>query len=259
MDGLVAALAAGDHITYQKGTITQVANVFASMWRVGGLPSAAAVPPTGAGEAPTRATAGAIPGWTNSAGADVAYLGALSFASDDIGVFTLYDRLVHTSGLSGTSVAAQAIASAALTRYTDGQGVEAWLEVYTALGVTSRTATISYTNQSGTAGRTGTATVAASAAAGRMFPFALQAGDTGVRSVETLTLSGTTGTAGDFGITLLRRLADVPSGSAYLFAPRDAIELGLPIIQDDACLAFMAFTASTAVGPALMQANVIKG
>ncbi len=259
MDGLVAALAAGDPIHYHKATITSVANIFTSMWRAAGLPGAGAVPPSGVGEAPTRATAGAIPGWSNPGAGNTAYLGALSLASDDVGVYTLYDRLVHTSGLSGTSVAAQAVNSAALTRYTSGEGVEAWLEIYTTLGSTARTATISYTNQDGTAGRTGSVSLIASSAAARMYPFALQAGDTGVRSVESVTLSGTTGTVGDFGITLLRRLADVPSGASYLFAPRDALELGLPEIKSDACLAFMAFTVSTAVGPVLALGKVMEG
>ncbi len=259
MDTLVAAMVAGDKPPYQKQTLTSVANFFYSLWRVAGQPGAGAVPPTGAGEAPTRATAGAIGAWTNSAGADVARLVGLNLTSDDLGVYSLYDRLVHTSGLNGTLLTAQTINSAALSRYTDGVGVEAWLEIYTALGITSRTATISYTNQSGTAGRTGTCLTGTSAPIGRMIPFALQAGDTGVRSVETLTLSASTGTAGDFGITLLKRIADIPASSTTTYLPRDAFDLGLPEIVDDACMAFMAFTGATTIGPTFGMLNIAKG
>lgn len=259
MDTLIAALVAGDKPTYQKQTLTSVANFYYSLWKIAGQPGAASTPPTGAGEAPTRATAGAIGAWTNSAGSDVARLAGLNLTSDDLGVYTLYDRLVHTSGLNGTTITAQTINSSALTRYTSGVGVEAWLEIYAALGITSRTATISYTNQDGTAGRSGSCLTGTSAPVGRMIPFSLQAGDTGVRSIETLTLSASTGTAGDFGVTLLKRLADIPASSTTTYLPRDAFDLGLPEIVDDACLAFMAFTGATTLGPAFAQLNIAKG
>lgn len=168
----------------------------------------------------------------------------------DEGMFVVYDRLVHTSGLSGTVLSAQSVNSAALpSRATGGANVEAWIEVYTGLGSTARTMTVSYTSQAGTAGRTGGVALAASMKAGEMRPIALQGGDTGVRSVESLTLSGTTGTAGDFGVTLLRRLANVAVLGTYGVAQADAFDLGLPSIDANACLAFMCDFDSFAVRP----------
>lgn len=258
MDDLVAGLSGSDRCSFQKQAISSVANNYHSLWRAAGLPSAGAVPPTGAGAAPTRATAGAIAGWTNPGVGDDAYLAHLTMASDDTGMATLYDRLVHTSGLNGTLTTAQAINTAALTRYTSGAGVEAWLEFYTTVA-TSRTATISYTNQAGTAGRTGTLTTGTNPPASRMIPFALEAGDTGVRSVESLTLSGSTGAVGDFGITLLRRLADLPMSVVPGVIARDAFDLGLPVIEDDACLALMTLVNSASAGPFTGLLAIAKG
>lgn len=127
------------------------------------------------------------------------------------------DRLCHQGGLSGTSTGVQTtnLPTATLTRSTSGVGVMAGLEIYTNVGSTITTATISYTNQAGTSGRTGLAPIGGSAgsgygAASRMTLMALQSGDTGVRSVESVQLAASTGVAGNFGVTLFRPLVVVP-------------------------------------------------
>jgi hypothetical protein len=80
--------------------------------------------------------------------------------------------------------------------------------VHSALGSTATTATLNYTNQSGTAGRTSQPIVVpASTSARGILVFCLQDGDTGVRSVEGLTLAGSTGTAGNFGVLLFKPIA----------------------------------------------------
>jgi hypothetical protein len=129
------------------------------------------------------------------------------------GVMIICDRLGHQAGLSGTVTSAQTtnLPTAALTRYTSGVGVMAAITVWTQLGATPTTATVSYTNQAGTAGRTSPAvSLPASASARRMFVVPLAAGDTGIRSVESVTLAGSTGTAGNFGITLFKALMSIP-------------------------------------------------
>jgi hypothetical protein len=160
------------------------------------------------------------------------------------------DRLSHSGGLSGTSTAAQTtnLPTAALTRYTSGEGVLIGLEIYTAIGSTATDVSVSYTNQAGTAGRTSPlvrigGTTFNQAATVILIPF--QAGDTGVQSVESVTLSASTGTAGDFGVTLFKPLVwtiSKPGGS-----PLDlAIEGGgnAPQVVDNACLAIFDITSS---------------
>lgn len=121
----------------------------------------------------------------------------------------LVDRLVHQGGLSGTVTSEQTtnLPTAALTRYTDGAGVHIGLQIYTALGSTSVTVTARYTNQAGTGSRvTPAISLPSSPPAAAFFPLPLQEGDTGVRSVEGVTLSASTLTAGNFGVTLYKPL-----------------------------------------------------
>jgi hypothetical protein len=82
-------------------------------------------------------------------------------------------------------------------------------------GVITNT-TITYTNESGTASRTGTfsGTVGWQAPAtpvlGTWMPFQLQAGDRGVQSVQTVTL-GTSYGAGSLSLILYRPLVTIPN------------------------------------------------
>lgn len=120
----------------------------------------------------------------------------------------LIDRLSHQGGLSGTVTTAQTtnLPTAALTRYTSGVGVYAALEVYTAVGATDALWTVSYTNQAGTAGRTASWLMADTPGGNSFHPIPLVGSDTGVRSVESVTLTPSTGTAGNFGVTLFKPL-----------------------------------------------------
>lgn len=166
------------------------------------------------------------------------YLGQWIGMASLAGTVGLYDRLVETGGLSGTVSTAQTVNSAALpTRASGGAGVQLWIEWYTATGATQVTVTASYTNQSGTSGRTTPAinfqaTPNTSGNGHEIQQLPLQAGDTGVQSVQSVTLSGTTGTAGNFGITLLKPLfwwyhqPQVPTNL-------DALAMGLPKLTSD--------------------------
>lgn len=129
----------------------------------------------------------------------------------------LFDVLWVNSGIVVTTTTAQAISPVALPARdlkgtSDGEGVWAGLLVTTATtqaGAVS-TITISYTNQAGTAGRTATmAAFPATAVIGTVVWFQLASGDTGVRSVQSITL-GTTLTAGAISLILARPLQSVP-------------------------------------------------
>ncbi len=102
------------------------------------------------------------------------------------------DRLSHQGGLSGTTVGTTQttnLPTAPLTRYTDGVGVMAALQVNTSIGNGVVLAQCSYTNQAGTAGRTSPQFLLMGmqrTAAMCLMP--LQEGDYGVRSVESVTL-----------------------------------------------------------------------
>lgn len=123
----------------------------------------------------------------------------------------LIDRLSHQGGLSATVTTEQTtnLPTAALTRYTSGAGVMIALSLYATIGSTTATATVRYTNQAGTANQNSKAVLitAAGTTTGRFIIVPLADGDTGVRSVQGVTLSGSTGTAGNFGVVLFKPLA----------------------------------------------------
>lgn len=166
--------------------------------------------------------------------------------------YMLVDRLAHQGGLSGVVTTAQTtnLPTAALTRYTTGEGVLISLEIYTQIGTTGTTVTASYTNQAGTAGRTTTAV--AFGATGfrevwRTIILPLQAGDTGVRAVASVTVLATTGTAGNFGVTLFKPLMSfsLDQVGAFVIDPLEDLGANCPEVVDQACLQWM-FCAPTA-------------
>lgn len=260
LDAVIAALP-GQHARLGKNGFTAEGNgTWFSLWKVAGNPSAGATPPTGDGEIPTKATAGAVP-FTNAAGGNKLHLGKAAVSAGSVGTLVVYDRLWHNSGFVGNTASAQTISTPpTLTRPdANGAGVEIWMEVYSAMGASAATFTVTYTNQGGTGSRSATYSMPANAlTVGQIVPFAFDSGDTGARTVSQVQLSGSTGTAGDFGLVLLRRLAEIPvkvAGSGELL---DALDLALVDVDNDACLAFMWFANSTSVNPVQASFSLIE-
>jgi hypothetical protein len=252
-DDLINALAQTSfHATFSKTTITTVAGRPFTFFRVSGVPVGGATPST-TGAALDRTTPGAL---VIPAPSNTTYMVNFGVAESSINICMVYDRLVETGGLSGTVTTAQTVNSAALpSRNTTGDGTQLWLEVYTALGATpSATVTASYTNQAGTAGRTATLIggIPASLAASSTLQFNLQAGDTGLQSVQTVTSTTSTGTAGSFGITIRDPLGvtGIPGGSSSSANGFQLgyVETGLVIIPDSACLEVLFVPAATSSG-----------
>jgi hypothetical protein len=176
------------------------------------------------------------------------------------------DLLNVSGGLSGTVTTEQTtnLPTAALTRYTGGDGVFIGIIIYTIVGTTATTISVRYTNQAGTANRVSTITSFGGTGfrdAGRLIQVPLQAGDTGVRSVEGVTLTATTGTAGNFGVCLFKPLMGFSLESTTGAMPLDAVSSGGMIgsmaeFDDDACLNFLAFMSSAqAISGALLLAE----
>jgi hypothetical protein len=177
------------------------------------------------------------------------------------------DRLSHQGGLSGTAAGAQTtnLPTAALTRYTSGVGVFAALEIYSTVGTTATTVTASYTNESGSSGRTSPAMAFGGTnerEVGRIVVLPLQSGDVGVRSVESVTLAGTTGSVGNFGVTLFRPLAFMPAanigGWNYLYDGVLAAGVSIPQVVSDACLFTLTVASASGYGQFLMALNFIQ-
>ena len=171
--------------------------------------------------------------------------------------FMLVDILNMSGGLDGTSIAAQNtnLPTAALTRYTNGQGVHAALIVHTTVGATATTVTCSYTNTAGTPGRTTTATLFGGSiyqTGGMMIRLPLQGGDTGVLSVESVTLAATTGTIGNFGVVLYKPLAMFAANDGEGNTLIDCVSTSRMVGQmnevlDDACLSFFTMNIASQI------------
>lgn len=229
-----------------------VAGRMISLWQYDGMPAGGAVPT--AGEIPTRATQGALPFVPATGGREKFNLSS-AVSSNVAGTFILYDRLFHIGGLSGTSTAAQTVQgstpSPAITRNTGGAGNFAFYEVYTQLGSTSTTLTMTYTDQDGNTGQTSTINIGAGGfrdpTRAQRIPHA--AGDDGLRAVASIQNTGSTGTAGNFGIVIARPLAwaavNVAGGAGW----RDWTT-GLPgyAYDENACLALL-FQPAAATAP----------
>jgi len=150
-----------------------------------------------------------------------------------------------------------------LTRYTDGEGVQV-MAVSVAGRTGGQTFQFSYTNSDGVAGRTsqtvienavsvnGSIVTSNRANADARGPFIpLQAGDTGVRSIESVTMNGAD--VGLFALVLVKPLAqlslrgiDAPVEVNYL------LDFGqLPRIVDDAYLNLLACPAGSLAATAL--------
>lgn len=261
LDALAVALSSPESPKniFKTSQTSQGAGIHHSLWKAAGWPTAGANPPlfsAGSGYVPTRATTGAI-GQVNPAAGANKYLAGMNFNVNTACTLMLYDRLWACSGFSTVSTSAQSITTPGnipsgrdpFNATAAGYDAEPWIEVYTQTGATGATWTLTGTDSTGTTGRTWTFTHAASAeVVGRMSPMIPNTAIGGCRSPASLTCSVSSGTAGDVGITLLRRIGQLSVTAANLGFTQDAFGTGLPEIYDDACLAMMVLCASAVSG-----------
>jgi hypothetical protein len=145
-----------------------------------------------------------------------------------------------------------------LPRYADGAGVQ-MLAVSVAARSGGQEFFVTYTNQDGVSGRTsqivrqnavtttGNIVTSAQATVNSANPFiGLQSGDTGVRSVESVTMLGTD--VGLFSLLLVKPLAQFSMQEAGIFVEKDFLmhELSTPQIYDDAFLGLLVLSTGSA-------------
>jgi len=228
-----------------------IAGRTASLWTYDGLPAAGVAPTTAA--IPNNTTNGGLK-QTNPGGGRQKFMFSAWATGLVAGTLVLYDRLLHIGGLSGTTTTAQNVQTAtpspALTRYTNGSGNMAWIEIYTIIGTTGTTVTMNYVDQDGNTGVTSPAVTIGGTGfreVTRCIFLPLASGDTGIQAVESVDLLATTGTAGNFGVTIGHPLAYIGIGMPGGGGWRDFSTglPGIPEIQTDACLAFLWFPNTT--------------
>lgn len=254
LDGAIAGMQPPQPIMKVGGTMAAVASQRAyTPWYATGNPGASTATAIGVnGEAvtPALASTGGRIIRTNPVSGN-AHLARLAVNATTTGTLWLIDRVWQNSGLSVTSTAAQAITPAAIPARdnngtTNGAAIMAAIEWSAAGGAGTPTVTLTYTDQDGNTGATGTFAGVASPPIGTFEIFTLAAGDTGIRA-PTSFIQSATRTSGTMHLVLFRVLAQVEVTSANIGNAIDALTAGLPRIYDNSVLQLVWFpTATTA-------------
>lgn len=256
-------------LNYQKTGPTGVAQVTSSLWRLGNTPAAGTTPSAApGGNAPTKATTGAMP-FQNAASGDTLHLVSSAGVASVAGMsLLLYDRIFHVAKTMN-STATEAVTGVP-TRYqntTDGQpdsisGNFLFVEVGgTALAATAHNWTVcTYTDHTGSAstlpsltGNSGAIVDRLDHPTGQWFA-PLATGDSGIGSLTQMQCSAAVAT-GAVNFVIGHPLAWMVHPLANQVVVMDYINtaFNLERIFDDACLAFLepiknATTATTFSG-----------
>jgi hypothetical protein len=252
LDGVIAGFQSPKPIMKTGISMAAVAAQRAyTPWYVAGNPGASTATAIGInGEAATPAlgsTGGRIP--RTNPGAGDAHLGRLSISSTVAGTLWLIDRLWQNSGLVTTSTSAQAITPAALPARSgdgtvNGANVMAAIEWSATGGAGTPTVTLTYTDQAGNTGNTGTFAGVATPPVGTFEIFTLAAGDTGIRA-PTSFIQSATRTSGTMHLVLFRLLAQVEVTAANIGNAVDALTSGMPRVYNDSVLQLVWFPSAT--------------
>lgn len=199
---------------YKIGTAPKAAGVFYATFKDSGMPGAWALGTPGINGANIDNTANGLFTVPNAVtGAN--YLRDANISATVACGLRLVDLLWSNTGIVVTTLTAQAISQPALPARdvngtTDGVGV--YCAMYfsaTSTNAAIANTTLQYTNSDGTAGRTATITsVNAAATIGQWVIFQLQAGDVGIRSIQSITL-GTSYLTGSISLFCFRVLSSI--------------------------------------------------
>jgi hypothetical protein len=257
-------------ITIDKSALgSSVAGEWFSLWRATGQPGQGLVPTTAA--MCNHTTLGGM-SFTQQTSPATSYLALLEGLNSNASTtLEIHDRIAHMGGLSGIVTTAQTVnldlnafstdniaARIGDSNYSD---VTWWLEWYTDTGATGANCTINVTFNDGTSNNLTTFTFGRRL--GRAIPLngLIQAADSGkyIRDINTVTLSASTGTAGNFGFTATRYRAAlyIPLQNARF--EDDWADLGLPEIPNSSCLTPMVICGSTTTGSLRATGKVIHG
>lgn len=260
LDGVIAGMRPPEDIL-KVGTVAEAIGIHYSLFYATGRPGAAAIPAPGLAGAALTTFSGQIP-FVNPVAGNT-NLARFSAASSIAGTLLLLDRLWHNSAIVVTTTTAQTINSVALPARdrdgsTNGENVLVGIEVRTATtnaGAIANT-TMSYTNQAGTAGKVATITsFPATAVIGTFVPFQLAAGDTGVRSIQTVTL-GTSYAAGAIHLVAYRILTRLGLSQVNVEFAVDALTSGFVRLYDNT-VPFLVWLPTATTAPTINSQLIV--
>lgn len=254
---LIAALGTAPFEVMKAAWSGEGAGTYFSLWKIIGDPVAGANPPAfnaGSGYVPTKATTGALP-IADAPSGETQHVLRLTMNNSTAMTIYLEDVLWQCSGFNTTvTPGAQTITTpGTLPSGRDpknGADVFPWLEVYTAPGATGATWTLTGTDANGNAGVTWTYTHPANAESiGQMMPLLPgTATCRGIRVPTSLTCSASSGTAGNVGLNLRRKVTTAHVTAANITSLLDVLATGKQRVYDDSCLAFRVHCSASASG-----------
>lgn len=233
-----------------------------SLWRATGQPGQGAIPTSAAVLDDT--TLGCF-SFTQQTSPVTSYLGYLEASCSNSSVtIEIHDRLMHMGGLSGTLTTAQTVnldlnANLATSNLTERIGsadfgdVQWWLEWYTDTGATNTSVTVAVTYDDGTSGNlTATGNIGTTRRASFMYPLngLIPAASSGkkIRDVDSLTLSASTATAGNFGVTATRPRVSLLCPVANMKWSATWQDLPVSEVPNDSCLFAIMLASTTTTG-----------
>lgn len=273
-DQLIDSLANNSsRLVIDKASISNAAAAqFHSLWRATGQPGQGAIPTAVA--ACTNALTGSFQ-FTQQTAPATSYLAYLeAVCSNSSTTVEIHDRLAHMGGLNGTLTTAQTVSldlSALLgsnnmdarigdANYSD---IQWWVEWYTDTGATAVTMTVAVTYNDGTTGNLTGISLGATRRASFMVPLNgfIPAAASGkyIRAVNTITLSVSTGTAGNFGVTATRPRVSLGCPVANLKWSADWAALPISEVPNSSCLFPLVLTSTTSTGTVRGGGKIVHG
>jgi hypothetical protein len=240
---------------------TSVAAAWFSVFDLAGNPGAGVLAgtSTAAGVVPTDATAG-CPVINAFGGGAVGYLAQVDFGSNAACRIKLFDMLFKAGAYAfnaNTALAAQPSYSSRVPGGTDFADTQIWIEAVTAF-TGNPTITVTYTNQSGAAGRTtGAVALGLAPTVGRMIQLPLQSGDTGVQKIESVV--ATVATVGTFNVLVLSPLWSGRVKIANDGDVHDLAKTGMPVIYTDSAVVMTVSADATSTGIPELEFVVANG
>lgn len=273
-DQLIDALANNSsRIILDKASLAnQTVSRYCSMWRATGQPAQGAIPTTAA--LCTTATLGAVQ-FTQQTAPATSYIGLIDLVSSNNGqTVEIHDRIAHMGGLVLNSTALQpptgslldleALApSSARIGEANYNDVQTWLEVYADGGATASNATINVTFDDNTSGNLNTLAVGGTIRIGNRFSVdalrtTAQQGKN-IKRINSVQLSASTGTAGNFGFTFTRPRCYIPTEAALKSTKLTWGATGVTNVPNDSCLEFMVLPSTTSSGTLRGGGKIVHG
>jgi hypothetical protein len=268
-DQLINALGNGaSRIVYDKASIANAAAAqMFSLWRATGVPGQAAIPTAAA--VCSHTLLGAI-GFNQQTDPVTSYLAYMVPKMANVQSLEWHDRLMHMGGLNGTLTTAQTVGidistNLGTSNLTNRRGeanysdLEWWIEIYSDLGATGVNATVAVTYDDASTGNLAAVALGATPRAGRMYQLLPAVAGRWIRGITSVTLSATTGTAGNFGVTVTLPRTEVDVDVGNKGKPYDWAALGFPALPNSTCLFGIVPCVTTSTGAIRAKGKIAHG